>query len=415
MIRTKGTLGIVKVCFWGILLYIFLGSQNLIPLPALATDVLVVGMILATSILDGWRLRLRNDGAFRFGIRHFVLPSVLILVYSLLIQLMRGLSFDYLQNSITTEIRYIAYYLLGIVAVRAFGKRTVDYLLLMALAAYVPAFAQHLGQYGLLGGLTILLNPAIFHIQTPLEIHTMTYIFGFMALYYAYLWFVEKNCSGKWLFFLTVFLTVIGTKRIVLAAMAASVCMMFVLSRINPRQRYSLMRLGCMILICVSFVFLYLVHSGIMEQLIAAFDMESSSRFILWGLVRNKYSLSPLFMGYGISYGARIMHYVWQQAGLAHAVALHNDILRVYLGLGFAGALLYWYNYFYATMRKARKVSSIHAATFVFSMATYFFINSMTSNEGVNPMTNGMYFMILYTVVCFDSHNSTLEPPREQR
>ena len=249
-----------------------------------------------------------------------------------------------------------------------------------------------------------MLNPEIFHIQTPLEIHTMTYVFGFMALYYAYRWFVEKESGVKWLFFVSVFLTAIGTKRIVLMAMLAAIVMMVVLNRIKPGQRYSLMRLGCMILIASSFAFLYLVHSGILERMTAALGVESSSRFVLWNLLQNKYDMSPLFMGYGISYGARIMHYVWQRAGLANAVALHNDILRVYLGMGFMGSLLYWYNYFYATMRKANRICSTDVAMFVFSMAAYFYINSMTSNEGVNPMTNGMYFMILYTGVCFGKH-----------
>lgn len=407
MIRTNGTLGIIKFCFWGALLYIFLGSQNLIPLPAVLTDALIIAVILASSILDGWRLRFRRDKTLQFSIRHFIMPAVLILIYSCLNQLLRGLTFDYLKNSLTTEIRYIAYYLLGIVAVRAFGSRTVDYLLLMAVAAYVPAFAKHFQKYGLVGGITIMLNPEIFHIQTPLEIHTMTYILGFMALYYAYRWWVEKNAGAKWFFLISAILTVIGTKRIVLAAMFASVFMMLVLIRIKPEQRYSLMRLGCMILIVSSFAFLYLVHSGILERMTAALGVESSSRFLLWNLLRNKYDMSPLFMGYGISYGARIMHYVWQRAGLANAVALHNDILRVYLGLGFGGTILYWYNYFYATMRRARRIASIDVATFVFTIATYFFINSLTSNEGVNPMTNGMYFTILYTVVCYGNHNST--------
>jgi len=414
MVKHNGVISIVKCCFWGLLLYIFSGSQSLISLPAVITDILLVAVILISSILDGWRLRLKNDQFFQFSIRHFILPAVLILIYSTIIQLVRGLSFDYLQNTITTEVRYLAYYLLGIVAVRVFGKRTVEYLLAMAVTAYLPAFIQHFGQYGPVGGITIMLNPEIFHIQTPLEIHTLTYIFGFMALYYSYRWLVEKDRSVKWLVFFSIFLTAIGTKRIVLAAMVASILMMFILNRINPRQRYDLMRLGSVILIGSAIVFVYLVHSGVLEQMTAMFGVESSSRFVIWNLLQKKYDMSPLFLGYGISYGARIMHYVWQQAGLAHAVALHNDILRVYLGLGFVGALLYWYNYFYATMRKARKVSSIHAATFVFTMATYFFINSMTSNEGVNPMTNGMYFMILYTVVCFDSRNGG-EQPTEQR
>lgn len=407
MIKTNGTLGIVKICFWGILLYVFLGSQNLIPLPAIATDVLVVGVILISSILDGWRLRFQTDKYFQFSIRHFIVPAVLILIYSFLVQLIRGLTFDYLKNTLTTEVRYLLYYLLGIVAVRAFGRKTVEYLMLMAVAAYVPAFMEHFQQYGLVGGITVMLNPEIFHIQTPLEIHTMTYIFGFMALYYAYRWLVEKNSGSKWLFFLSVFLTVIGTKRIILAALVASVLMMLVLSRISPGQRYSLMRIGCVILIASSFLFLYLVHSGILERMTAVLGVESSSRFVLWNLLQDKYDMSPLFMGYGISYGARIMHYVWRAANLSNAVALHNDVLRIYLGLGFIGALLYWYNYFYATMCKAKKVASINAATFVFSIAAYYFINSMTSNEGINPMTSGMYFMILYTVVCFGTHNST--------
>lgn len=404
MIGKNGTHGIVKISFWFILLFIFLGTQNLIPLPAIATDVLIVGVILVSSILGGWRLRFRTDKTFQFSIRHFVVPVILIFVYSLMIQLLRELSFDYLQNTLTTAMRYAAYYLLGIVAVSAFGKKTVEYLLLMAVVAYVPAFARHFQQYGLAGGVSIMLNPEIFHIQTPLEIHTMTYIFGFMALYYAYRWFVEKETGAKWLFFVSVFLTVIGTKRIVLMAMFAATLMMVVLNRIKPSQRYSLMRLGCMILIASSFVFLYLVHSGILEEITAVFGVDSSSRFVLWNMLRNKYDMSPLFMGYGLSYGARIMHYVWQQAGLAHAVALHNDILRVYLGLGFAGSALYWYNYFYATMRRANRICSTDVAMFVFSMAAYFYINSMTSNEGINPMTNGMYFMILYTVVCFGKH-----------
>jgi hypothetical protein len=75
----NSTQPIVKVCIGLVLLYIFLGTQNLIPLPALVTDGLLILVIIASSMLDGWRLRLKKDQPFRFGIRHFVVPMLLML------------------------------------------------------------------------------------------------------------------------------------------------------------------------------------------------------------------------------------------------------------------------------------------------------------------------------------------------
>ena len=408
MNKTTGAHGLVKTCFLGFLLYVYLGTQNLIPLPAVLTDAVIIFVILASSIMDGWRIRFKTDEAFRFGIRHFMLPVLLIFVYSIPNQLVRGLSFDYLQNTITTCVRFLAYYCVGMITVRVFGKRTVEYLLLMGIVAYVPAFIRHFQMYGLAGGITILLSLDVFHANLALEIHTLTYIFGFIALYYAYRLCVEKEKGARWLFWLSVLLTMVGVKRIVLAALVFAIIMMLILNRFKPSQRYNLMHLGCWLLIASSFAFLYLVHSGILEQALSSFGVNTNDRLFLWGLVRDKYTISPLFLGHGISYGTRIMEYVWKNTHLIHMVALHCDIIRLYLGVGFVGSLLYWYNFFYATMRRVNRICSTNAAMFAFTMAVYFYINSATSNEGLNPITNGIFFAIIYTVVSFGPRRESI-------
>lgn len=408
MSMTSGTLGIVKICFCGFLLYIFLGTQSLIGLPTVVTDLLMVAVILATSLLSGWRLKIKMDTPVQFGVIHFIAPVIVIFVYSTLNQLMRSLGADYLTHGVTLAVRFTVYYVIGIVIVAIFGKKTVDYMLAMGIVAYIPAFIEHFKQYGLVSGFTIMLNPEIFHIQTPLEIHTMTYIFGFITLYYGYNWFVERESKAKWLFFISVMLTLIGTKRIILASVFASLVMMYVLSRIHPRQRYCLMMLGCFILICTSVLYIYVIHSGVLEELFTTLGINANFRFNFWNYFHNRYSMSPLFSGYGLSFGARVMQHEWQNIpGLGKLTNMHNDLLRIYLGLGFVGSLLYWYNYFYGTMRRAARIAGSKAATFVFTMATYFFINAMVCNEGINPITNGMYFMIIYTVVRFGAESKS--------
>lgn len=412
MIKIKGVRGVVTFCYFALFAYIFLGTQNLITPPTVVSDVLIIGFVTVSTIVDDWKLKIRLDKGFLYSIRHFVIPIGLIFAYSMLNQLIRGLSSDYLKHTITLCFRMVEYYALGIQCCRLFGKKTADYLLAVAILAYIPAFIRHFAVFGLVRGLLVLISPDIFGRQIELEVHTMTYIFGFLTLLYFYRLFVQKETNTKGRFIASLLMTVAGVKRIVLAALAAALILMVVLKFLKQKKRYLVMRLIALGMVLMAFAYLYLIRTGILEKVFDYIGIGASFRFNFWNHFRDRYTVNPMFMGYGISYGARVMQHEWRNIkDLSSVTNMHNDVLRIYLGLGFTGSLLYWYNFFYAGMRRIKRMCSVNTAMFSLVVSTYYFLTSMVANEGINALTNGVYFLMLYLMVCFDEEGT----PKDKR
>lgn len=382
---------------------ILLGTQNLIRLPTGIMELVLILYFVLASRENTWQIKIKRNQFSRVVWRGWILPFVIIWIYSMGIQILGRYSTDYLVHTSTLCVRMILYMLFAVESVRLYGKRTADLLLYACMVAYVPAVIKFFYRYGFIYGTAILFSKAAYVESLALEVHTLTYIFGFITVYYFYQAIYYKKACW-WRVIISCALTILGLKRIVDMALAATLLVIMAFLLIKPRHRYRVTRIACVSMTILAFVYLYAIQSGVLEHIMRELHINDSFRFNFWNYFVSKYELSPAFMGYGISYSHRVMQHEWGQIQyLRTAVNIHNDVLGYYLGLGFLGSLLFWGMFFWGRVKLAGSYISVKAATFSFVLSFYYFVVMMTSNEGLNEFPHSIYFMLVYVCMYFDA------------
>ena len=173
-----------------------------------------------------------------------------------------------------------------------------------------------------------------------LEIHDLTFVFGQMVLYYAvfapHSTLQEKRKRRRYLL-LCFFL--VGMKRIAIPAVVLFILIALLLRKRKVPSWFYLAVGGCYILFFLAF--LYCVRNGIITALLLRFGIDMMGRDYLWSMANPYYEFSITYLGHGFEYVDTIIAQ-WYNAGLLNqAIPFHNDILKVFVEVGFPGFLLW--------------------------------------------------------------------------
>lgn len=175
-----------------------------------------------------------------------------------------------------------------------------------------------------------------------LEIHDLTFVFGQMILYYAV--FAPRTTRQekrkRWLYLLLCcWFFLVGMKRSAIPAV-----LLFILIGLLLRKRKVSGRLYPAVgMCCILFflVFLYCVRYGIISRLLNSFGIDMMGRDYLWSMANPYYEFSVTYLGHGFEYVDTIISQ-WYDAGLINQpFPFHNDILKVFVEMGFPGFLLW--------------------------------------------------------------------------
>lgn len=175
-----------------------------------------------------------------------------------------------------------------------------------------------------------------------LEIHDLTFVFGQMILYYAV--FAPRTTRQekrkRWLYLLAcIWFFLVGMKRIAIPAVVLFILIALLLrKRKVPSWFYPAVGV-CYILFFL--VFLYGVRYGIISRLLNSVGVDMMGRDYLWSMANPYYEFSVTYLGHGFEYVDTIIGQ-WYSAGLInHPYPFHNDILKVFVEVGFPGFLLW--------------------------------------------------------------------------
>lgn len=175
-----------------------------------------------------------------------------------------------------------------------------------------------------------------------LEIHDLTFVFGQLFLYYVSFaphdTFPEKK--RRWFFILASgFFFLVGMKRIAIPAVVLFIVVgWFFQKRNTPKWFYPLIGV---IWTVFFLVFVYGVKMGYVSKLLNTFGIDMMGREYMWYLASSHFDFSLFYVGHGFEYVDTLVGQ-WFQAGLIKAaLAFHNDILKVFVEMGFPGFLLW--------------------------------------------------------------------------
>lgn len=184
-----------------------------------------------------------------------------------------------------------------------------------------------------------------FALNQMFEIHSLG--LSFPALI-AYFW-ISKKITGreaydKRLFWLLIFYTLLSLKRISIIACFVT-CFTFVLLR-NERLRNFAMKNAFYIFLFISFAILSVIYNPLFFDFITDNGIDLMGRQYLYKGICEESALSPSFIGNGWGWVSSYMKYQAMHDNIFNGIlAVHNDILRLYVELGFF--FFIGYNYIY--------------------------------------------------------------------
>ena len=385
--------GLLKAYYIFLIYSIF--GKYLISVPDTVSDVLVVGFIVLSLYFDRYQLQIpRKLGNLCFCTT--ILPAALILVFSLGVQLLGAFGTDYLVRSATLCIRWILYCLLAVRTVHTFKEKSADTLLLSCTVAYVPSIIVYFLQNGIINGISLLFSDVAYGEAVTLEVHRVTYVFGFLSVYYLYQLIIgKKRVLPQTL--LSVALLMLGVKRVANFALVIALVIILLIKLFrNEKSRFKFVCIASVSLLAVALVFVYAIKSGYLQAVFKYLGIEDNFRFNFWNHIWREYDFSLGYLGKGISYAQRFMWHEWSNIkDLGEVTNLHNDVLCYYIGLGFFGFCLFFGMFFLGQVLLLKKWFSTQSAACAFSISVFYFVIMTTSNEGMPGFVYGCYMVLV--------------------
>ncbi len=390
--------GLLKLYYIIFVFYFFGGITSIFNFPSITPDVLAVGFIFLSATEDRFELRIpRKEGIYFFGT--VIVPAVLIFVYSISMNLLNSLTTDYMVTTTMTCMRLVLYTFVGVRAIYSFGKKAIDLLLISCVIAYIPDVFKFFIEEGIVNGIMILTSSNAYLSTSSLEVHRLTYVFGFLTVYYFYKWFVNKEKVLKQMI-IAFICSALGLKRIVVIALAIIVLVVVLFKLLKEKKSYKLAIGISVFMVLFSLVYIYAIREGIVQSAFSFLNIEDNFRFRFWEHIEHKYRFSPSYLGYGVSYVRTFMMHEWDNIkDLSAATHIHNDVLAYYIGLGFWGFIAFFGMFFLGQIGLAKKYFSKDVAIFVFVLSLFYYIIMSFCNEGLPGIVYGLYVTVIFSAI----------------
>ena len=250
-----------------------------------------------------------------------------------------------LYQSIATVVAICCVYLYGRFSIDLFtiGICCAN---LFILFSEVPAYGVGESVSSLLTSILSLGNNTYGYAER-LEIHEVTFLEGIFVLYY--LFFSPKETKQQrtrnWVLAgCSFFFVLAGMKRILLPALVVSAFYIWALRRSHAKEK--LIMLTGAAWVTLFWVYLYLVHTGAISRILNAVGINMMGRDYIWSLAKPYYQFSPTFIGLGFEAVDAMVTRFYEIGLIDVAYPLHNDILKVFVELGFPG-LCFWCAFLY--------------------------------------------------------------------
>ena len=168
--------------------------------------------------------------------------------------------------------------------------------------------------------------------------HAFLLISPLLVLFYLIDYLRDKTKYKLVLGVVLFFMTLLAYKRIAIGA-ACLVAILFALKRFYSK---SLLLLSGLVSISFLFLYVYLIKIGVIYLLAEAYGVNLMFRDRLWPAFEDYYSFDISFMGQGWDFVSKFLHENNVKLVGVEIGGLHNDILRLYIDLGFIGSIFYF-------------------------------------------------------------------------
>ena len=214
-----------------------------------------------------------------------------------------------------------------------------------------------------------------------IEIHDITFVMGVFFLYFL---FFSPGERFRYLYAaIALFLFFAGLKRIAfLSLLLASVFAIFCLW-LGPRAKRRTLMITAVVIVIFCYIYIILIQKGLFTQFCIEHDIELNGRERIYDYISQFYEVSPSYRGRGYEFCVQLLKSMRGTKDQVVAInAVHNDILKMYVEMGFWGFAVWILGYYvYQThwfiTRCGEKVAVCFMAINVYMLITYMTDNTM--------------------------------------
>lgn len=318
-----------------------------------------------------------------FFITLFCAPRIIMLLYSCIVWCFSHTAFPYISRGISNTMFQCVAYFCGVCI--ACGERNNILKVTLASASTVFGLAYLIGfiQNGVpfLAGLNPL-SEAASNFTRYTELHEMAFTVG---LYILVNLVTGKHASlkkNKYLFGLSVFFFIVAWKRIGIFAVILSLLLYVVSSRCKKRHKSLLIKVTGIVGTVMCIAYIALIVSGAFVALLQSVGINLMGRDIIYRYFSQFASFSPFFWGKGVGFVSRQFNYTTSADlfYMASIKALHNDLLKMYIEIGFMGYLIWVFWWLMKTPEILQKKFGVNKALICLMFIVYSFILYTTDN-----------------------------------
>ena len=336
-------IGMMTIAFWN-------GGLGLPWFTKYVLQVGVLGLALLFMLVTGDFRRLKTIG--QFGVL-FGMPFLMMAALSMLFWALDFQQMNYMTRGCSTILYHVVSLSAMCGAVYLFGRKSIDYTLYAMCGANCCIILESIKNYGVgefVTGLIAFIKSGGIDTNAAmkaLEVHDLTFAFGLMLLFALCCERGKRRLIYAALSGLFFFL---GLKRIALIGLIGVFFMGEFIRRMKPNVQRVLIIAISVGAIVICFGYVYLIQSGLFNEIVHALDIDTMGRDKLYAAFQEVYEFSPTFRGFGIGYVTRYISIMTEAKigvfGTHNFGGMHNDIVTMYIELGFWGfAFWIWYSW----------------------------------------------------------------------
>lgn len=342
----------------------------------------------------------------------FLIPYVVIAYYTLLIWMISSeitiSNITRLCSSILYPILYIGFACAGILL---YGSKVIDRVFWMSFISYLTGSVLYMFvSCGISSGfeyMKILLSGQQSEVRIAyiMEVHGLTFMMGILFLYYL---FYENNQIRfhKTKVILSALLIILGLKRIEIIALLIAIVVFITLLRNKKIYIKASIKIIIFSAIILLSGFIFIISTGILENIIHKYGIETSGRLEYYHYARNFFKYDVSYLGKGYTYFSKYIEQLWISGfrlnGYRIAASIHSDILCMYIELGFIMFHI-WLIYSFCIKAYILKKSKNNGIMKCYLLLTiYMFVLYLTDNTFNYNNVQMAYFLIPLIVERYD-------------
>ena len=300
-------------------------------------------------------------------------------------------SFSYIFKGISK----ISYQLLNIAivfsAVYMFEEKAAKYTFIGIAAANFVIIALGAATTGIPGAISDLIrnitsfgdNDVIYNSKfiRAIEIHDITFTMGVFFIYFL---FFDPGEKRRYLYAgIALFLFFAGLKRIAFLSLFLGIAFALGIKLFSAKKQRKLLMLTAVLIVAFCYFYITIIQNGEFTRFLTEHDIELNGREKIYNYIANYYEVTPTYRGKGYEFCVQLLKSMKDTKDqVLDITAIHNDILKMYVEMGFWGFLCWILAYYvfqthwYIT-RCGEKVAICFMAINLYMLITYMTDNTM--------------------------------------